>query len=118
MTPDAARATGRLEQTCPRCGRCEAASDYCSYGLRTMSDAGWYPNGTAAERHRRMPAVPPTDVPFEYRKRAHWPGRWGPYPTEAIKQLQARDFAQTKPLQRAAPAGTTPGKSGLPLRAA
>jgi hypothetical protein len=62
---------GKLEQTCPACGRWEAASFYCSLCARPMSPADWYRNGLVAEREARRPLqnapraaqTPPTAKP-------------------------------------------------------
>jgi hypothetical protein len=44
---------GRLEQTCPACGRWEAAGAYCTGCGRPTGPADWYANGDQAERERR-----------------------------------------------------------------
>jgi len=73
-------AAGKLEQTCPRCGRWEAAHHYCSWCGRTMTEADWYRNGVVAERESRRPSVAPADPPDEYRAFSAWPAKWGPCP--------------------------------------
>ncbi len=41
---------GRLEQSCPACGRWEAAGGYCTACGRPMTAADWYQNGDQARR--------------------------------------------------------------------
>lgn len=53
MTPDElalAHQRGKLEQSCPDCGRWEAASASCSKCFRAMGPADWYPNGDRTRR--------------------------------------------------------------------
>jgi hypothetical protein len=78
--------TGKLEQTCRACGRCEAAGHYCSWCARPMGPDDWYCNGEAAERARRLPVAAPANPPSEYRRSYRpeygdgWPPTWGPNP--------------------------------------
>jgi predicted amidophosphoribosyltransferase len=51
----AALQAGKLEQTCPDCGRWSAATAYCSRCFRPMTEADYYRNGNTAERSARMP---------------------------------------------------------------
>ena len=87
---------GRLEQTCPRCGRWEAAGWYCSWCFAPMEPArDWYgaegrgdtptersadsARRKAEQRAARLPQVAPDPAPPEYRESAaSWPsaGRW------------------------------------------
>lgn len=72
---------GKLEQTCPACGRWEAAHSYCSWCLRPMGSADWYRNSDLAERHRRRPTAAPANPSSEYLGgAANWPAAWGPFP--------------------------------------
>lgn len=41
---------GKLEQSCPDCGRWEAAGSYCSGCSRPMTATDWYRNGDATGR--------------------------------------------------------------------
>lgn len=52
MTLELLRA-GKLEQTCPTCGRWEAAGRYCTGCGRQTGPADWYPNADLGERTRR-----------------------------------------------------------------
>lgn len=71
---------GRLEQTCPECGRWEAAHAFCSWCERPMGVAQWYRNGLPEEREARRPDSAPANPPEEYRRAASWPAKWGPCP--------------------------------------
>ena len=72
---------GKLEQTCPVCGRWEAAHWYCSWCLRPMCSGDWYRNCDLAERRRRRPTSAPINPPSEYLTSAsNWPSVWGPLP--------------------------------------
>ncbi len=74
-------AAGRLSQTCPRCGRSEAAHWYCSWCVRPMTPANWYEDKRGSdEAARRMPKTAPADPPTELRE--HWPPSWGPKPRQ------------------------------------
>jgi hypothetical protein len=74
---------GKLEQTCPDCGRWEAASYYCSWCARVMTAADWYRNGDKIQRAARMPKAAPANPPSEYRHSLlNWPKAWGKYPGE------------------------------------
>ncbi|HEX5467077.1 MAG TPA: hypothetical protein VFW92_10440 [Candidatus Limnocylindrales bacterium] len=83
--PDRLLLAGPLEQTCPDCGRWEAAGSYCSWCGRPMDEADHYRNakgdGDERERSRHRPTTAPANPPPEYRdtKRA-WPEAWGPWP--------------------------------------
>lgn len=50
---DALLREGHLEQTCPECGRWEAAGAYCSGCWHPMTASDYYQNGDQAERTRR-----------------------------------------------------------------
>lgn len=55
----------KLEQSCPDCGRWEAAGSYCSGCYRPMTAADWYPNGTKDARavaHQRAAEIARTRV--------------------------------------------------------
>ncbi len=54
--------TGKLEQTCPECGRVEAAGAYCSGCSRQTGPDDWYRNNDQAERRQRAPENPRTPV--------------------------------------------------------
>jgi hypothetical protein len=72
---------GKLEQTCPACGRCEAAHWACSWCFRQTGPDDWYHNGKTEQRAARMPRTAPGNPPSEYRDAAaKWPKAWGPYP--------------------------------------
>ena len=71
---------GKLSQTCPACGRAEAAGGHCSWCGRPMGPADYYPNGDQEADQARMPAVRPADPPSELRWVGSWPAQWGPYP--------------------------------------
>jgi hypothetical protein len=72
---------GKLEQTCPSCGRWSAATHYCSWCFRPMGPADWYGNGDKEQRAARMPKSAPENPPSEYRHSvASWPEHWGSYP--------------------------------------
>ena len=78
-TPDVMRLLlgGKLEQTCPACGRWEAAHWYCSWCWSKTGPADWYRNYDFAERNARRPAEPPDKPPSEYRETpARWPKEW------------------------------------------
>jgi hypothetical protein len=91
---------GKLEQTCPDCGRWSAASSYCSWCFRAMSPTDWYRNGDPAERAARMPQTAPLNPPSEYRHSlSSWPKSWGKYPGK-VRGPQAPRDGQT-PLNRA-----------------
>ena len=82
---------GKLEQTCPDCGRWEAASWYCSWCARAMAPADWYRNGDKVQRAARMPKVAPAVAPSEYRHSLlNWPKAWGKYPGE-IRTLTSQE---------------------------
>lgn len=49
MTDDALR-MGKLEQSCPDCGRWEAAGLYCTGCRRPMGPLDWYTNGDLTRR--------------------------------------------------------------------
>ena len=77
-------AAGTLEQTCPACGRCEAAGGYDSWCGRPMTAADWYLAGRGRREHEvRLPVTPPADPPPEYRHAYQpgdgtgWPPAWG-----------------------------------------
>lgn len=83
MTPETAALlqAGKLEMTCPACGRWSAASRYCSWCFRPMGPADWYRNGDKEQRAARMPKEAPADPPSEYRHQvSSWPKAWGPFP--------------------------------------
>jgi hypothetical protein len=48
-----------MEQTCPDCGRWEAAGAYCTFCYRPMTKADYYRNGDKKERLARAPQKPP-----------------------------------------------------------
>ena len=84
--------TGKFEQTCRACGRCEAAGGYCSWCGRRMGPDDWYPNSKGNTEHAaRVPATAPTNPPTECRRTYRpeygdgWPPRWGPNPYEAAR---------------------------------
>lgn len=89
---------GKLEQTCPACGRWEAASHYCSWCARAMTPADWYRNGDKVQRATRMPKVAPAVAPSEYRHSLlNWPKAWGKYPgrTRTVAGQEAPRAVQT-----------------------
>lgn len=83
LLPDAVRLAaqaGKFEQSCPTCGRWEAAGYACSFCGRPVDPAEWYRNDDIERRYRDLPARPPKDVPPEYLAAEKWPPQWGPYP--------------------------------------
>jgi hypothetical protein len=112
LSPEIAKAleAGKLEQTCPACGRWEAAHWYCSWCSRPTGPADWYRNGDREERASRMPKAAPADPPSELLDLRTWPARWGPIP----RQKPARQ-ART-PVKRAIaePADDTATPPSLP----
>lgn len=67
MTPETARLlqAGKLEKTCPDCGRTEAASPYCSLCFYVMESGDWYRNhdmARRAEARQDAPQNPSTRV--------------------------------------------------------
>jgi hypothetical protein len=84
VPPDVREAlqAGKLEMTCPACGRWSAADWACSWCFRVMTPAAeWYRNGKQEQRAARMPTTAPANPPSEYRDAAaKWPKTWGPYP--------------------------------------
>lgn len=78
---DSDLAHGRLEQTCPDCGRWEAAHHYCTWCLRPTTGDEWYRNNDVEQRRARLPASAPENPPPEYRGSASgWPKTWGAFP--------------------------------------
>jgi hypothetical protein len=78
---------GQMEQTCPDCGRWQAASYYCSWCFRVMRPVDYYRNPKSADaksvRAARMPATVPANPPPEYRRsQRDWPKAWGEWPGE------------------------------------
>lgn len=76
---------GKLETTCPVCGRHEAAGAYCSWCFRRSTPADWYRNGDTAAHLARLPKTAPANPPIEYRRAIReeggsWPSQWGPSP--------------------------------------
>ena len=110
-TTDAMLLAGRLEQTCPACGRWEAAGATCSWCSRRMTATDWYENKDGTnERARRMPTTAPADPPTEYRRTYRpeygdgWPPTWG---TNPYKPARTRGTPLTAvPDQPAAPVAT------------
>lgn len=86
---------GKLEQTCPRCGRTESAGGFCSRCSRRMGPGDWYPNGNIAERTHRKPVTTPANPPIEYRRTYRpeyndgWPPAWGPNPYSAPRSRRS-----------------------------
>lgn len=88
---------GRLEQTCPTCGRCESAGAYCSWCTRPMGETDWYLPGRGRGQHEaRLPAIAPADPPTEYRHAYQprdgtgWPPAWGPNPYQKPPRASER----------------------------
>lgn len=89
---------GKLETTCPDCGRWSAAVWRCSWCYRALGPEHWYRNGDQAQRAARMPTTAPANPPSEYRHSVRdWPTHWGPYPGQA--RGEAVRVAQT-PVKR------------------
>ncbi len=65
MTPDDLQ-RGKLEQSCPDCGRWEAAGSYCSKCYRPMGAVDWYRNGDQTRRRSvaRGDVGPPISGPL------------------------------------------------------
>ncbi len=80
---------GKLEQTCRRCGRWEAAHYCCSWCYAPTGPDDWYRNGDMDERLARRPKTRPENPPSEYAaQEATWPPEWGPFPRQ--KPLRQR----------------------------
>jgi len=88
---------GKLETTCPDCGRWSAAVWRCSWCFRELSPADWYRNGDQAERAARMPTTAPANPPNEYRDSAAWPAHWGPYPGKTRPKVPREAWTPVNP---------------------
>jgi len=68
---------GKLEQSCPDCGRWSAASRCCSWCFRPMGPNDWYADRDLTERRARRPSRPPANPPCEdLVSRLHWHRKW------------------------------------------
>ena len=73
----------RLEQTCPACGRWEAAGSFCSWCGRPTGPADWYANNDVEARRAHRPPERPADPASEYLgSERDWPPEWGAYPRQ------------------------------------
>ena len=71
-----------VDQTCPGCGRSEAAGDTCSWCGRRIQPEDQYSPGNfpAHYQEARIPKEVPDDPPPEFRTPLDWPTGWGPCP--------------------------------------
>ena len=102
---------GKLEQTCRRCGRWEAAHHHCSWCYAPTGPDDWYRNGDMGERLARRPKDRPENPPAEYAAgEATWPPEWGPFPRQ-----RAPRQPQTPPKGKLTPAAVSLSASVLTL---